>query len=159
MKTRLARDIDTGMSYYIDIDTGEPVEYHQKGEGIMSSLISVGKKITSKFTESATDKAKKAAKKELKRKIASKFEGNDEYTTQQTAKKTIQLVNDKLNKKTDKVVKPKKYTESENKGDVIISLLQSHPDNKKFQPEKTEKTEEQLKNQLLSLEFDKLTEM
>ena len=53
----------------------------------------------------------------------------------------------------------KKYTESENKGDVIVSLLQSHPENKKFQPEKTKKTEEQLKNQLLSLEFDKLTEM
>ena len=61
-------------------------------------------------------------------------------------------------KETEKVMKPKKYTESENKGDVIVSLLQSHPENK-FHPEKTKKTEEQLKNQLLSIEFDKLTEM
>ena len=31
-------------------------------------------------------------------------------------------------KETEKVAKPKKYTESENKGDVIVSLLQSHPE-------------------------------
>ena len=58
-------------------------------------------------------------------------------------KKTGDLINNKLNKttkkETEKVAKPKKYTESEIKGDVIVSLLQSHPENEKFQPEKNEK--------------------
>ena len=54
---RKVRDINTGMSYYIDIETGESVDDHQKGYGIMNSLISTAKKaLTSKTTK---DLAKK----------------------------------------------------------------------------------------------------
>ena len=138
---RKVRDINTGMSYYIDIETGEPIDDRQKGEGIMNSLISTAKKaLTSKTTK---DLAKKASIK--------------------VAQKTGNIVKKRLNKaskkETEKVEKLKKYTKSENKGDMIVSLLQSHPENKKFQPERTKKTEEQLRNDILSIEFDKLTDM
>ena len=60
-RIRKVRDMNTGMSYYIDIETGEHVDDHQKGEGIMNSLISVAKKA---FTsETAKDLAKRTAMK------------------------------------------------------------------------------------------------
>lgn len=141
-RIRKVRDMNTGMSYYIDIETGDPVDDHQKGGGIMNSLISTAKKsLTSKTTK---DLAKKAGKKGV----------------QHVAHKTGNIIKNRLNKATKKETeKLKKYTESENKGDMIVSLLQSHPENKKFQPERTKNTEEQLRNDILSLEFDKLTNM
>ena len=51
-KIRKVRDINTGISYFIDIESGEPVHNRQKGEGIMNSLISTAKKaLTSKTTK------------------------------------------------------------------------------------------------------------
>ena len=55
-KIRKVRDANSGMSYHIDIETGEPVDDHQKGEGIMNSLISVAKKALT--SETAKDLAK-----------------------------------------------------------------------------------------------------
>ena len=72
-------------------------------------------------------------------------------------------VNNKLKKETKKeikkIVKPIVKPKSENKGEMIVSLLQSHPKNKKYQPERTKKTEKQLMNDILSIEFDKLIDM
>lgn len=159
MRTRLHKDPDTGMAYLVDIDTCEPV--YQEGKGIKDSLISVGKKLTSIIVKSAIDEAKETAKRGLK----SKLKGNDK--TSETIKKTADqvvketsMINDKL--KNNK--QSKKYIDdsNENKGDIIVNLLKVHPDNKKFQidqPKKTKLTEKQLNNQLLSLEFDKLTGM
>ena len=115
----------------------------------MNSLISTAKKaLTSKTTK---DLAKKAAIKAAEKGV------------QHVAQKTVNKVNNKLNKATkkeiEKVVKPIVKPKSENKGEMIVSLLQSHPENKKFQPERTKKTEEQLRNDILSIEFDKLTDM
>ena len=60
-RIRKVRDMNTGMSYYIDIETGEHVDDHQKGEGIIKSLISVAKEA---FTsETAKDLAKKNSNK------------------------------------------------------------------------------------------------
>ena len=137
-KIRKVRDINTGISYFIDIESGEPVHNRQKGEGIMNSLISTAKKaLTSKTT------------KNLAKKIA--------------IKGAEKGVNNKLKKATKKeikkIVKPIVKPKSENKGEMIVSLLQSHPKNKKYQPERTKKTEEQLMNDILSIEFDKLIDM
>ena len=145
-KIRKVRDINTGISYFIDIESGEPVHNRQKGEGIMNSLISTAKKaLTSKTT------------KNLAKKIAIK---GAEKGAQHVAQKAV---NNKLKKETKKeikkIVKPIVKPKSENKGEMIVSLLQSHPKNKKYQPERTKKTEKQLMNDILSIEFDKLIDM
>ena len=137
-KIRKVRDINTGISYFIDIESGEPVHNRQKGEGIMNSLISTAKKaLTSKTT------------KNLAKKIAIKgAEKGAQHVAQKATKKEIK-----------KIVKPIVKPKSENKGEMIVSLLQSHPKNKKYQLERTKKTEEQLRNDILSIEFDKLIDM
>ena len=141
-KIRKVRDINTGISYFIDIESGEPVHNRQKGEGIMNSLISTAKKaLTSKTT------------KNLAKKIAIK---GAEKGAQHVAQKAV---NNKLKKATKKEIKKIVKPKSENKGEMIVSLLQSHPKNKKYQLERTKKTEEQLRNDILSIEFDKLIDM
>ena len=137
-KIRKVRDINTGISYFIDIESGEPVHNRKKGEGIMNSLISTAKKaLTSKTT------------KNLAKKIAIKgAEKGAQHVAQKATKKEIK-----------KIVKPIIKPKSENKGEMIVSLLQLHPKNKKYQLERTKKTEEQLRNDILSIEFDKLIDM
>ena len=154
VRTRLTRDPRTGESHFYDIDTGEPFDYdletskhiddYQEGDGIIDSLTSVGKKVASKLTgKVAKDVAKKAVTKAA------------EKSAEKIGEKTGELIGEKLYNKFSK-----KPTE-ENKGDQIVELLQSHPNNTKIHSN-TEKPLRKTKNiryQLLSQEFNKLINM
>ena len=153
VRRRLTRDPHTGESYYYDVDTGEPIDYdletskhiddYQEGDGIIDSLTSVAKKVASKLTgKVAKDVAKKAVTKAA------------EKSAEQIGEKTGELIGEKLYKFS------KKPTE-ENKGDQIIELLQSHPNNTKIHSntEKPVPKQENIRYRLLSQEFNKLIHM
>ena len=112
-KIRRSRDINTGISYFIDIDTGERINDYKYGSGLINTLVS------------ASTKA---------------------------------LTSNKTKDSTSTPIKP--VINTENKGGMIVKLLQTHPDNMKFKSETlTKKTKDQLNNDILSIDFDNIIEM
>ena len=123
-KIRRSRDINTGISYFINIDTGERINEYKYGSGLINTLVSDSK-------ETLTDNKTKDPVSNL---------------TKQKAIKPI---------KPNKAIKP--MINTENKGAMIVKLLQTHPDNMKFKSKTP--TKDQLKNDILSIDFDKIIDM
>lgn len=152
MKTRLTRDPETGLEYFIDIETGERLYDEQDGSGIFSSMANVAKKVASKLTGKAA--------KEIAKKAVSKAA---EKGAEKVGEKTGQLIGEKIYdkfKNKDKVVevKPKigkddkevikKTLTDAMKGDQIVKLLKAESSPK---PVSTQSP--------LSAEFDNLINM
>ena len=131
-KIRRSRDIDTGISYFINIDTGERINEYKYGSGLINTLVS------------ASTKALKPNK------------TKDLPSAPNTKHKTINRLDKSVKNET---VKP--LINTENKGEMIVKLLQTHPDNMKFKSSTPtqKKTKDQLNNDILSLDFDKIIDM
>ena len=132
-KIRRSRDINTGMSYFIDIDTFERIPDNKYGSGLINTLVS------------APTKALKPNK--TKDLVSTIIE--DKAIKPNTARKSVK----------NETVKP--MINTENKGEMIVKLLQTHPDNMKFKIVNTprKKTKDQLNNDILSIDFDKIIDM
>ena len=130
-KIRRSRDINTGMSYFIDIDTFERIPDNKHGSGLINTLVSAS-------TKALLDNKNKYP-----------------VSTPNTVRKTINRLDKSVKNET---VKP--MINTENKGEMIVKLLQAHPDNMKFKSETpTKKTKDQLNNDILSIDFDKIIDM
>ena len=97
-KIRRSHDINTGISYFINIDTGERISDNKNGSGLINTLISSTKALTCNKTKDSS-----------------------------TAIKPNKAI------KNIRVVKP--IINTENNGEMIVKLLQTHPDNMKFKSE------------------------
>ena len=130
-KIRRSRDINTGMSYFVNIDTGERINEYKYGSGLINTLISASK-------ETLTNNKPK-----------------DPVSTPNTVRKTFNRLDKSVK---NEIVKP--IINTENKGELIVKLLQTHPDNMKFKSETpAKKTKDQLNNDILSIDFDKIIDM
>lgn len=146
MQTTIKQDMWTGEIFYINPDTSERINNnyetgkhvdYQEGDGIVGSLASVAKKVTSKLTgKVAKDVAKKALSKAAEKGV------------ERIGEKTGQLIGERIYDKFSK--KPSK----ENKGEQIVELLKSHPDNTELQT--NTEIQRDMKQESLSQEFDKL---
>ena len=112
------RDIDSGISYFYNIDTCERISDNILGSGLINTKV-----VSNKTEDSSSHVMKK--------------------------QKSIKYKKTKNN-----------ITNTENKGNMIVKLLQTHPDNIKFNSKiSKKKTKEQLNNDILRLNFENLIDM